>query len=98
MSDYKSKLGTGAQIKRSNGRHYNFYLIEPPENADANHLAEQLITMKNVEEVLVTDGDYGFIVKTITSGKNGDNAVCNYISKRLGGNFGRATSHYQYKK
>ncbi len=94
----QGRNGNGARIRRLSKRFYKFYFVQPPMNADADHLAEQLIDIKNVEEVFVTDGDYGFIVKTrFFEGKEPDDAY-NYISKRLGSNFGKVTSYYQYRK
>ena len=84
--------------RRMEKRFYKFYLIHPPKDSNADHLAEQLIGIKNVEEVFVTDGDYGFVVKTrFFEGAEPDDAY-NYISKRIGNNFGKVTSYYQYKK
>jgi hypothetical protein len=89
---------TSAHVRRLNKKFYKFYFVHPPKNADADHLAEQLIGIRNVEEVFVTDGDYGFVVKTrFFVGEEPDD-VFNYISKKLGSNFGRATNYYQYKK
>jgi hypothetical protein len=87
-----------AQIRRIDNKIYKFYFVKPPENSNADHLAEQLISMKGVEEVFVTDGDYGFIVKTRFFDGMKSDGVHNYISKRLGSDFGRVTSYYQYKK
>lgn len=98
MSEYNRKPGNSATIKRSNSKSYKFYLLEPPANSDVNRLAKQLMTIKNVEEVFVTDGDYGFIVKTSFSERDKKDAAYDYISRRLGGNFGRVTSYYQYSK
>ena len=92
------KNGNGTQIRRLGRVSYKFYLVHPPANSNADMLAEQLMEIKNVEEVFVTDGDYGFIVKTrFSEGKGSDDAY-NYISKRLGSNLGEVTSYYQYKK
>ena len=61
-------------------------------------LPKELIGMRNVEEVFVTDGDYGFVVKTrFSNGKEPDD-VSNYLSRTLGSSFGKVTSYYQYKK
>lgn len=88
----------GASVKRLNKKFYKFYFLQPPENVNADHIAEQLIDIKNVEEVYVTDGDYGFVVKTrFFEGQEPDDAF-NFISRKLGSNFGKVTSYYQYKK
>lgn len=89
--------GNNAPIKRS-GNTYKFYLVEPPENGNADNLAAKLINIRNVEQVLVTDGDYGFIVKTRFFENLKDDHAYNYLSKKLGGNFGKITSYYQYTK
>jgi DNA-binding Lrp family transcriptional regulator len=92
------KAGNGTPIKRLSKKFYKFYFVHPPKNADADRLAEQLIGIKNVEEVFVTDGDYGFVVKArFFEGKEPDDAQ-NFLLKKMGGNFGKVTSYYQYKK
>ncbi|MDE1871240.1 MAG: Lrp/AsnC family transcriptional regulator [Candidatus Micrarchaeota archaeon] len=86
-----------AKFKRMEGKSYNFYLVHPPQDADANLLARQLMSIKNVEEVFVTDGDYGFVVKARNGVGEPDDA-CEYISRKLGCGLVKATSHYQYRK
>ena len=94
----KTKAVLGASVKRIESKFYKFYFVQPPINVDANRVAERLIGIKNVEEVFVTDGDYGFIVKTrFFEGEEPYDAY-NYISKKLGSNFGKVTSYYQYRK
>jgi hypothetical protein len=75
----------------------NFYLIEPKDNSNADILAERLMAIKDVEEVFVTDGDYGFVVRTKFGDSKSDGAY-SYLSKKFGGSFGKVTSYYQYKK
>lgn len=92
-----AKTGDGVHLKRIDGRACKFYLIHPPENADANLIAKQLMCIKDVEEVFVTDGDYGFVVRAKCDAHGQDDAF-DYLSKKLSGNFEKATSYYQYKK
>jgi hypothetical protein len=93
-----SKGPGSALVRRITKKFYKFYFLQPPTNVNADRIAEQLIGIKNVEEVFVTDGDYGFIVKTrFFEGQEPDDAF-NFISKRLGSNYGKVTSYYQYKK
>ena len=98
MSNNNGKNGNGTNVRRLSKKFYKFYLVHPPKNADADHLAEQLIGIKNVEEVFVTDGDYGFVVKARFFDRKEPDDAYNYLSRKLGGNFGRVTSYYQYKK
>ena len=79
------------------GKLHRFYLVEPKPNADADDLAEKLIALKPVEEVLLTDGDYGFIVKVrFTSGKEPKD-VMDYINGNVSQRFGTVDSYYRYR-
>ncbi|MGI0100329.1 MAG: hypothetical protein ACREBH_01220 [Candidatus Micrarchaeaceae archaeon] len=97
MRNDNRKPSDSRRIKRIDGKSYKFYLVHPPEDTNASDLAEQLISIKNVEEVFVTDGDYGFLVKVKSFGMDESDGVNDYLSKKLGNSFGRITSHYQYK-
>lgn len=84
--------------KRLSKGFYRFYFVEPPEGADADRLAERLMGIKDVEEVFVTDGDYGYVVKARSlEGKEPDDTD-RHLIKCIGGNFCKAVSYYQYKK
>ncbi len=77
---------------------HRFYLIEPKPNANADQLAEKLISLKPVEEVLLADGDYGFIVKVrFLDGKEPMDVV-NYLKEKIAVKFGTVDSYYQYRK
>ena len=45
-------------------RQCRLFFIKPRENTDAHSYAEKLALMSNVQEVMVTEGECGFIVKT----------------------------------
>jgi len=75
-----------------------FYFIKPKSNANPSVLAMRLMALSNVKEVLVTDGDYGFIVKTcFIDGKTPDN-VERYLSNKVGAKYGKCVSYYEYKR
>ncbi len=83
---------------RKKGILHRFYLIEPRPNANADELAEKLISLKPVEEVFLSDGAYGFIVKVrFLNGKEPSDVV-NYIRSRMASRFGTVDSYYQYRK
>ena len=85
-------------IKRDGKRFYKFYLVNPKENAYGDTVAEKLISFDDVEEIYVTDGDYGFIVKTrFGDGKEADD-VYGYIHRKIDSKFGEITSYYKYRK
>ena len=84
---------------RKRGVLHRFYLIEPKENADLDKLADSLISLKPVEEVLIADGrNYGLVVKVRFSGEKEPSDVVEYITKRIGSRFGTLDSYYQYRK
>jgi DNA-binding Lrp family transcriptional regulator len=91
-----------ANNTRNNGKRKakprKFYLIRPKHNANIDELADRLISLKNVEEVLVTDGDYGFIVKTNSSKDKDYRNTEHYIQRKIDNKFGSVTVYYQYKK
>jgi|GEM_PF-3494952 hypothetical protein len=98
MKDNKENAkGWGVRPRLSRSSPCRFYLIEPKENSNADLFAERLMAIREVEEVFVTEGDYGFVVKTKSVGKEPDGAF-NYLSKRFGGSFGKVTSYYRYRK
>ena len=77
---------------------HRFYFIEPRQNADAEELAEKLISLKPVEEVFLTDGDYGFVVKTRFFKGDEPGDITKYIARNVSRRFGKVVSYYQYRK
>ncbi len=88
--------GTGKGRKRE--ALHKFYFVRPRVNADANKLAERLIGLKAVEEVFLTEGDYGFVVKARFFKDQEPNDVGRYISRNVGLEFGKVVSYCQYSK
>ncbi len=83
---------------RKRGSLHRFYLIEPKPNVDAGKLAEKLVALKHVEEVFLSDGDYGFIVKVRFLDGKEPSCVANYLKTNLAGRFGTVDSYYKYRK
>ena len=75
-----------------------FYLIAPKQNVNANELAGKLIGLRTVEEVFLSDGAYGFIVKVRLLKGKAANEVVKYIRKKVATRFGTADTHYRYSK
>jgi hypothetical protein len=74
-----------------------FYFIKPMPNMNANGLAAKLLALEAIEEVYVTEGDYGFLVKAKFKDKEPD-GVSEYIKKNLNRRFNMALSYYNLKK
>ena len=89
-------MGDRIRVKRN--AFHRFYFIEPRQNADAEDLAEKLIELKNVQEVYLTDGDAGYIVKARFFNEKEPKEILRYISNRISPKFGRVTTYVQYKK
>lgn len=87
----------GRSGKRVSKR-FRFMLIGPREDADADSLAERLIALKDVEEVFITEGDYGYLVKVRMGEETEGGKLESYIKKNVAEKFGTVTSHYSIKR
>ena len=94
----KNKSAKEYKIKRDGKKFYKFYLVNPKDNADPDTVAEKLISFDDVEEVYITDGDYGFIVKTRFRDGKEPQDVYDYIHKKIDNKYGEITSYYKYRK
>jgi len=72
-----------------------YYFIKPQPNRNAKDLASQLLEFPDVEEVALTSGDFGYIVKT-SKGSQSDSSIRNLLGKAAKG-FGAVEVHYTLK-
>ncbi|MEM3841071.1 MAG: hypothetical protein QXN59_00015 [Candidatus Micrarchaeaceae archaeon] len=93
----KNKRNGFVEIRRGK-KFYNFYFLKPPVNSEMEGLGDSLIAMKEVEEVFLTDGDFGYIVKARFNEGNEPSDVERFIQKRLGNRYGRVTTFDKYGK
>ncbi len=56
-------------IKRTAAK-YELYLVKPQEKKDAHAFAERLAALESVDEVVLTEGEYGYLVKVRDSDKS----------------------------
>lgn len=75
-----------------------FFFIEPQENTDARMTAQKLLSINNISEVFITDGDYGFIAKTNVSDDRTLEYIADSISSQVSKSFKRLCSYYKMKK
>ncbi|MCL4379717.1 MAG: hypothetical protein M1160_03840 [Candidatus Marsarchaeota archaeon] len=80
------------------GTMYRFYLIPPKEDTDAGRFAERLLSLGPVDEVYITDGDIGYIVKAHFQKDEEPRDVTKYIERNVARKYGKIVSYYQYKK
>ena len=79
-------------------RLHRFFFIEPRSNANADELAENLIKLPTVQEIYLTDGDYGFLVKARFLNGKEPHDITRYIAGHVSTKFGRVTSYHQHNK
>jgi DNA-binding Lrp family transcriptional regulator len=79
-------------------RRFGFVFIDPKENVDSNEVAEKLIAIENVEEVFVTEGDYGYLVKVRLDDEADDKKFVDYMKRNVSQRLGAVTSYYSIKR
>ncbi len=93
MADKLAKPGASKK-----GKFHRFYLVEPKPDVDAGSLAEKLIALKPIEEVFLSDGDRGFLVKVrFIEGKEPSD-IAGYLKGRIAARYGTVDSYYRYGK
>ncbi len=65
---------------------------------DSSKIARQLIRLESVEELFVTEGDYGFVVKAAEEDSKGDSLASALASKYICYSYSTARGHYYYIK
>ena len=75
---------------------YSLFFVMPSSCSDAHKSARRLMRVKQIREVLITEGDCGFVVKAADA--DGIGHVSRKISEVVGGNSKVAFCHCQYKK
>ncbi len=86
-------IATTRKAIRREGQQYNLFFIRPKARTDVHRYAERLASMGNVTEVMVTEGECGFIVKAKGSHDTGEKQPI--LSRN---SYKRITSYYQYRK
>ena len=84
----------GKEVRRIS-RGYHYFFVKPRRGGNAHEVAGKLMEIKNVKEVSIVDGDYGFIVKAREADEN-DGQVMVSINKAVGGRASKAVCHCQY--
>ncbi len=83
-------------LGRRDGRRYRFYLATPESGATVHQTVERLMKISGVDEVVVTEGKYGFIVKSRENAEN--KRVHRAIQGHSKGDIVEITAHYRYVK
>ncbi len=75
-----------------------FYLINPRSGSNASGTAEKLLKINGVDEVLVTEGGCGFMVKTYAKTGPESRRVYAAIQSQAVGSTKEIIPHYRYRK
>ncbi len=77
---------------------HRFYLISPKDGMDSTAFVERMLAIKQVQEVYITDGDFGYLVRAKFLKENEPKDAVDYIAKRVDRRFGKVVSYYRYRK
>ena len=95
----------GAEIRKPNLKEVGvsrplckFYLIDPERDASVNSTVRKLIGISKVEEVYVTEGPHGFLVKANPATAIESRRVTTSIARQFSGQVGVITSYARYRK
>ena len=75
-----------------------FFFIKPYVNNNALQIAQELLTLENIEEVFIVDGDYGFIAKTKLIDDKLSEEIEQFITKNIKINFHKSHINYKIRK
>ncbi len=75
---------------------HKFFFLKPIPNLNADELSSKLLSVAGIEEVYITEGDYGFLVKAKTS--SNDSELGNKIAESMHSKYGYAMSYYCLKR
>ena len=70
------------------GTFHKFYLLKPKHTAKIKDVADSIMGLKDVQELYLTEGDYGFMLKTRFSDNKKPDEVEKYLAKNLDQKFG----------
>ena len=77
---------------------HKFFFLKPKTDVDSKAVMEKLFSLKNVREVIMTEGDVGYIVKTRLFSDKSDRDTERMIVKSVGSRLGVAVSYNSFRK
>ena len=73
---------------------YHYFLVRPATACDVHRSAKRMMGIERICEVLVTEGEYGFVVKARAT--HGAHYTAARIGRVVGGGVSAVTGHYMY--
>lgn len=102
----KRKIGVSLNNRISNAKNlphakrvgamHKFFFLKPISNLNADELSSKLLGVEGIEEVYITEGDYGFLVKARVN--SSDSEIGDKIAESMRSKYGYAMSYYCFKK
>lgn len=75
----------------------NLFFVKPGRSADAYATAKRLAAISKVQEVMITEGEYGFVVRS-EGAFDSEDPVLEKISKLVGASPKKAISYCQVRQ
>lgn len=85
-------LGKSKNNLVSGSSAFRFFFIRPVNGPDAAAVARRLLSVRNAIEVLITEGDFGFVVKAEYS--DGKDELDSFIEKNF--EYRKVVCYYRY--
>ena len=70
---------------------FSMFFLRPKKSLDVHAVARKLVSTKGVREVLITEGEYGFIVKASED-------CHDRIFSAVSDGYRKVTCHYKYRR
>ncbi|MDE1824633.1 MAG: hypothetical protein KGH74_05055 [Candidatus Micrarchaeota archaeon] len=75
---------------------HRLFFIKPGASDSIEDAVERLLKVRDITEVLISEGDYGLVVKACHV--EGEDQLKEYLSKNFKGRFGEAVCYYAYSR
>lgn len=83
---------------KNHSSNYNYFFVRPIAKKNVHETARKLIGIAGIREVVITEGDYGFIVKADPLYGKGNDSLDREIIKIVGGSSSKAVCYCEYHK
>ncbi len=83
---------------RKDTNNFDYFFVSPGKNANVHQTARKLIGIEKVNEVLITEGEFGFIVKTDLLDEKEMAEIDRKIANAASGSSRKATCYCQLNK
>ena len=90
-------MGSGKTKVQREGHPYGLFFIKTEKSCNTDVFAKKVMGRKGVEEILLTTGEYAFVVKAKTIPEKAHEDVGRYLKERFGQCM-KIESHIRYRR